>query len=130
MRRAKVGEVLVGCSAAEPMHVVPDRHMGQGVHVRPGVRRRHDVLGHVAETGVVDGTPRLGSGHPDPAWGPVVEHLERRMAGEEGHARVSHRGQRDHPPFANESGGPYDLLGWQAADWTDVGWTGHAAPSF
>ena len=77
----------------------------------PGMRRRHHVLGHVAEAGIVDRPPRLGSGHADPARGPVVEDLERRVAGEERHARVARRGQRVGPPFADEARRLHDLRG-------------------
>ena len=63
--RPEVGQVLVGVAAAVPVHVVADGHVGQGVHVGARVRRRHDVLGHVAEAGVVDRAPGLGAGDPD-----------------------------------------------------------------
>ena len=104
--RAEVGQVLVGVPAAVPVHVVADGHVGERVHVGARVRGRHHVLGHVAETGVVDRAPRLGAGDPDAARGPVVEDLERRVAREQRHAREAGRRQRDRSAPRGRAGRP------------------------
>ena len=118
--RPEVGQVVVGVAAAVPVHVLADGHVGQGVHVGPGVRGRHHVLGHVAEAGVVDRAPRLGAGHADAARGAVVEDLERRVAREERHARVAGRRQRVGATLANQAGRLDQLLGRHLADRPDL----------
>jgi hypothetical protein len=68
------GSVASGCTnplnacapRAEPMVILAERHMGERVDMRAGIRSRQNIFAHIAETGVVAGSPELCAGHSYP----------------------------------------------------------------
>jgi hypothetical protein len=81
--RAKIPQMRAR-RATEPMVILADRHMGERVDMRAGMRSRQNIFAHIAETGVVAGSAALCAGHSYPLGGPVGQDLKRQMPGKSG----------------------------------------------
>ena len=103
LQRPEVAEVCLR-RAAVPVVVGPDRHVGERVDVGAGVGRPEDDLAHVAETCVVGArSPRLLARGADPGGRAVAEHLEARVAWEDGHAAKARLRERVDAALVNET---------------------------
>src|SRR5665811_775330 len=104
-------------------------HVAETVDMCPGMRARHQVFSHVAETDLVWRSPRLYPTSLDAGRCPIVEHLERRMPGEEGHPGETGDRQRVRAALLHHLGRLDDLFRRHVPHRTNVLYLTHDSSS-